>query len=370
MGNAADKPDQFCAIVPPHLLLAMAAGSDRELARRAAATLDHDRQLRASRTGACVDREQPGLSFEAAPQRHLRRCAHDVRRTAETPDLGARAEGAPPCGDVAVDQAYDGTGAAFDFFWDVFARDSIDGSGITVESRVHHGQDYANAFWNGAQLVFGDGDGLAIGPLTGHLDVIGHEFAHGVTDHLAALERTGQAGALAESVADVFGSMVKQFAAQPRQTTDEADWLIGDGIFLPGINGRALRSVRDPGTAYDDVRLGGKDPQPAHMDGYVDADDECAAHINSGIPNRAFWLVASAFGGYAWERAGQIWYETLRDHRLSGNTSFEQFAGLTCRTARMLYGEGVAGVVAAAWHAVGVGADVVTLGSAQRAVMA
>ena len=111
-------------------------------------------------------------------------------------------------------------------------------------------------------------------------------------------------------MSDVFGSMVKQ--RMTGQTAAQADWLIGEGLLANGIKGVALRSMKAPGTAYDDARLGGKDPQPATMADYVDTDDDDGGvHINSGIPNRAFFLAATAFGGSSWDRAGKIWYAAL-----------------------------------------------------------
>ena len=97
--------------------------------------------------------------------------------------------------------------------------------------------------------------------------------------------------------------------------------------------------MKAPGTAYDDPRLGGKDPQPAHMDGYVDTtDDNGGVHINSGIPNHAFYLAATALGGHSWERAGRIWYEALLDPRTTATTQFADFARTTVQVADRLYG--------------------------------
>src|SRR5262249_6826367 len=141
------------------------------------------------------------------------------------------------------------------------------------------------------------------------VDIMGHELTHGVTAYTAGLIYQGQSGALNESISDVFGSMVKQFALS--QTVATADWLIGAGIFTPKVNGVALRSMKEPGTAYNDPVLG-KDPQPADMAHYVNtSSDNGGVHINSGIPNRAFYLTAVALGGNSWDRAGRIWYATL-----------------------------------------------------------
>ena len=185
-------------------------------------------------------------------------------------------------------------------------------------------------------MVFGDGDNVIFTGFTGSTDVIGHELTHGVTGSEANLTYQGQSGALNESISDVFGSLVKQFKLG--QTADKADWLIGAGILAKGIQGVALRSMKAPGTAYDDPGLG-KDPQPATMSGYVQTgEDNGGVHTNSGIPNHAFFLVAAAIGGNAWEKAGKIWYDTLVDHSLKANASFATFANLTLAKAGSLYG--------------------------------
>src|SRR5258708_27662858 len=137
-------------------------------------------------------------------------------------------------------------------------------------------------------------------------------------------------------MADVFGSMVKQWTL--KQTAAKADWLIGAELLAKGVKGIALRSMKAPGTAYDDPTLG-KDPQPAIMANYVHtAEDNGGVHINSGIPNHAFYLLAIALGGNAWEKAGLIWYNTLNDPRLKSSASFSTFANLTVTNAGRLYG--------------------------------
>jgi Zn-dependent metalloprotease len=203
-------------------------------------------------------------------------------------------------------------------------------------------------------MVFGDGDGELFNRFTIALDVIGHELAHGVTEDEAQLVYFYQAGAINESLSDVFGSLVKQYAR--KQAAEDADWLIGAGLFTSRVRGVALRSMKAPGTAYDDPVLG-KDPQPAHMRDYVQTfEDNGGVHINSGIPNHAFYLVATRLGGYAWERAGRIWYEALRDSRFRPNTGFRRCAQLTATAASRLYGDRSPEHLAVreAWNKVGV----------------
>jgi len=270
------------------------------------------------------------------------------------PGAPVRREGAARTGDAAVDEAYDNLGATFDFYWQVLRRASVDDKNLPLNATVHYGQGYDNAFWNGEQMVFGDGDGQIFNRFTIAPEVIGHELTHGVTQYTAQLEYQGQAGALNESVSDVFGSLIKQYKL--RQRADQADWLIGAGLFTPAVHGAALRSMKAPGTAYDDPVLG-RDPQPGDMGGYVNTeDDDGGVHINSGIPNHAFYLVATKIGGNAWEAPGHIWYETLRGPSLRPDADFQAFATLTAETAGRLYGEKGTQqqAVIASWAEVGV----------------
>jgi Zn-dependent metalloprotease len=219
---------------------------------------------------------------------------------------------------------------------------------------VHYGEEYPNAFWDGRRMVFGDGDGEIFARFTKSLDVIGHELGHGVIEDEAALEYHGQPGALNEHVADVAGIMVKQ--RKLGHDAAEADWLIGADLRGDQFEGDALRSMKAPGTAYDDPRLG-KDPQPAHWRDYVRTfEDNGGVHINSGIPNRAFYLLATNVGGQSWKAPGQIWYDALRSPLLTPTTTFRQFARITHRAARQRFGPGSdqAKAVRAAWADVGI----------------
>jgi Zn-dependent metalloprotease len=173
-----------------------------------------------------------------------------------------------------------------------------------------------------------------------------------VIDAEAALLYQGQSGALNESLCDVFGALVKQHTLG--QDARDADWLVGAGLFKPRIRARALRSMAEPGSAYDDPLLG-KDPQPAHMRDYVDTpNDNGGVHINSGIPNRAFYLAATALEGPAWAGAGRVWYDALCDKRLRHDADFVQFAKLTLAVAAERHEAAVRDAVARAWAGVGV----------------
>lgn len=201
-------------------------------------------------------------------------------------------------------------------------------------------------------MVFGDGDGEIFNRFTIAIDVVAHELSHGVTESEAGLIYFEQSGALNESLSDVFGSLVKQY--QRQQTADKADWLIGEGLLAKGIHGKGLRSMSQPGSAYDDPILG-KDPQPAHMKDFVHTQqDNGGVHINSGIPNHAFYLAARAIGGFAWQKAGHAWYDAVCDNSLAKDADFSTFARLTVRHGEKRFGKEIADAITQAWGRVGV----------------
>lgn len=338
------------SIVPPYILRAIARNGTPQQRDWALHTLALDVTMRSLRQGPWVWHE--GMELAASGQK--RRSVYDAKGSQNLPGTLVRKEGDQASADKAVNEAYNGLGVTYDFYHDLFGRDSIDGKGLALQATVHFGNRYNNAFWNGTQMVFGDGDGVYFNRFTVAPDVIGHELTHGVTEVEAALEYNLQPGALNESVSDVFGSLVKQRALN--QTAEGADWLIGAGLFTARVQGVALRSMKAPGTAFDDPVLG-KDQQPAHMKDYVNTlEDNGGVHINSGIPNHAFYLAAQVLGGYAWEKAGKVWYETLRDDRLRPRASFSDFATLTFDVASKLYGARgkETKAVQEAWKAVGV----------------
>jgi Zn-dependent metalloprotease len=315
---------------------------------RAFQTLALSEQFRGGRTSLAL---LAGIAATTAGEK--RRTIFDAQNKWRLPGKRVRGEGDPKTKDSAVDEAYRGAGATYDLFKTAFKRSSINDKGMRLDASVHYGRDYDNAFWNGLQMVYGDGDGELFQRFTRALDVIGHELSHGVIQYEADLVYTGQSGALNESFADVFGSLVKQKVKS--QKADEADWLIGEGLFTRHVKGKALRSMKAPGTAYDDPVLG-RDPQPAHMKNYVKTDeDNGGVHINSGIPNRAFYEVAVSLGGYAWEKSGLIWYITLRD-RLSREATFQRVAQITVSVAGELFGEKSSEqkAVREGWAAVGI----------------
>jgi Zn-dependent metalloprotease len=293
------------------------------------------------------------IKAPTAPLR-LQRLIHDAGSSTTIPGRLIRAEGDPPAGDLAGDEVYDGLGLVAQFFHDIYGRNSLDDRGGPIAATVHYGRDYMNAFWNGKQLIFGDGDGELFGRFTAGIDIIGYYFMRGVTHFDMKVDFWGQAGALSTSLADVFGSLAKQYALGQKAT--EADWLIGADIVQPGFRGKAIRSLSAPGTAYDDRRLG-KDPQPDHMRHFIETPtDNGGVHFNCGIPNRAFYLAAVGIGGYAWERIGQVWYQAQRARGLPKTATFADFAQMTLRIARKLYGGSDLALeaIAEGWKTVGV----------------
>jgi Zn-dependent metalloprotease len=333
------------AILPPQILQAIVRNGTPEQRRRALATLAVSERMRGRR-------EVLASMLVAVPTGEKRRTVYDAQHATRLPGVRVRGEGDTESGDAAVDEAYDGAGATWDLYFDVYGRNSIDGNGMRLDSSVHYGVDYDNAFWDGAQMVYGDGDRELFERFTISLDVIGHELTHGVTDHSAGLEYHDQPGALNESFSDVFGSLVKQRAR--RQTAAEADWIIGEGLFTSRVRGVGLRSLKAPGSAYSDPVLG-SDPQPAHMSNYDGSpEDNGGVHVNSGIPNHAFYLAAVAIGGFAWEKAGRIWYDALTQ-RLGPDSDFAAAASATQAAAANLYGSGSAEerAVRDAWAQVG-----------------
>jgi Zn-dependent metalloprotease len=345
-----DRNSLHC-ILPPHILHALLhQEEDRRLRDAALRTMIISIRMQERRSIL-------GRMAVGTPAGQKRRTIYNGHGGSDLPGTLVRGEGDPNASDTAVNDAYDGLGATYDLYYDIFKRNSIDDRGMRLDATVHFERDYDNAFWNGEQMVFGDGDGVIFLNFTKAIDVIGHELTHGVTQYTANLSYHNQPGALNESISDVFGSLVKQY--HNNEDVESADWLIGKGIMGPGINGTALRSMKEPGSAYDDPKLGGKDPQPAKMDGYVRLPDNFegdsgGVHINSGIPNHAFYLLAKQLGGYAWERPGHIWYSALK--QLWPSAQFSDCANVTFEVAGTLFGAGSVEqqAVREAWTEVGI----------------
>ncbi len=355
----SDPSRTLCSIAPPDLLSWLALeGSDkqRQAAVKALATSAAIRSQRAvmGRLGRQLNLGS-GALLGVSPEGGRRLSVYDNQNQGRPflPGVLAREWEKPAVADAAVNQAYDGSNATHGFFLDLFGRDSLDDAGLELISSVHYGVGFDNAFWDGIQMVYGDGSGriFKVGGLTSSLDVIAHELTHGITDFTAGLIYSKQSGALNESFSDVFGALVSQRSLG--QKAAEASWLIGEGILVPQL-GKALRDMRNPGTANTGDR------QPGHMDDYVDLpdnndprNDNGGVHINSGIPNRAFALAATALGGYAWESAGMIWYTALTT-LLQPHSQFTDAAQATISTAAKIFSAKEEAAVRDAWREVGV----------------
>jgi Zn-dependent metalloprotease len=229
--------------------------------------------------------------------------------------------------------------ASWDFYWQLFGRNSIDNKGMLIKQYVHYDKGMDNAYWDGRRMVYGDGDGTVFTSFTSDIDVIGHELTHGVTENESNLDYEEQAGALNESFSDIFGIMIKQ--RFNNQDVKKSNWLIGEKVVIGPKY--ALRSLKAPGTAYLNHPELGNDPQPATMDKYqklpnTSLGDWGGVHINSGIPNFAFYVAAFNMGGFAWEKAGRIWYNTLTDGMLAQNAKFTDVKSLTIVHAEKLFG--------------------------------
>jgi len=310
-----------CFIIPSKMLrhLADAAqGAERQQLLDAALLSE---RLRGQRSAL----GQMGLFANSAGEK--RRTIYDCRHKQTQPPRGklVRAEGSAAGKDTSVNEAYENSGITYDFYSEVLKRNSIDGRGMRLDSYVHFGREFNNAFWDGAEMVYGDGDKKSFIGFTSALDVIAHELTHGVTQFRTpgGLDYQDQSGALNESISDAFGSVVKQWKL--KQTASEADWLIGAGILKPAL-GKALRSLKAPG---DKSKTWTGDDQPSTMSGYVEGGD---VHTNSGIPNHAFYLAATALGGASWEKAAQIWYRALP--MLKSDASFEDAAHATIEASQ------------------------------------
>lgn len=348
---------QFCCAIPPHILRSIAEHGNAEERERAHATLEQSAQIRGARMAV-----GEVAALLAVPAGEKRRTVYDAHSAERLPGTRVRGENDPPTGDSAVDEAFEGAGHTYDFYHLILGRNSIDGRGMRLDSTVHYASHFDNAQWNGRQMIYGDGDGRLFQRFTKCVDIIGHELTHGVTQFTANLAYSGESGALNEHFSDVFGILVKQYAH--KQTAQKSDWLIGAGLFTKKVHGAAVRSMKAPGTAYDDPVIG-KDPQPGHMRDYRHLhSDNGGVHVNSGIPNHAFYLAAIAAGGYAWETVGKIWYAALTT-KLHAHATFRDCAVATLACAGELFGRGstACAAVAEAWKSVGVRTETATSGA-------
>jgi len=246
--------------------------------------------------------------------------------------------------DKAAVDAHAYAGVVYDYYKSKFNRNSLDGLGMGIKSTVHYYTNYVNAFWNGTQMVYGDGDGVQSLALSGGLDIVGHEMTHAVDEKEANLDYEFQSGALNESMSDAFGAFIESYSQ-----ANKFDWLMGEDVWTPKISDDALRDMADP-AKYGD---------PDNMTNFVvlpntQAGDWGGVHTNSGIPNKACYLIASN-SNVGVNKAEQIYYKALSNYLIS-TSNFHDARVALVQSAEDLYGATGAEVAAinAAWDAVGV----------------
>jgi Zn-dependent metalloprotease len=348
--NRATYCAVHCDIMPPFIFNAIIENGNEDQRKSAIAALvasDRFRTMRELAGTQVVGARSSTLLISAVHEKD--RTIYDAHNINSIGTI-VRHEGGPKTGDVGADEAYDYAGITYDFYKEVFGRNSIDNNGLKLDSTVHYREDeeepYENASWGDGRMWYGDGHPERSNRFTIDLAIIGHELSHGVVQYEGGLKYQKDTGAINEHFADVFGILVKQYHL--KESVEESNWLIGEGLWKENIvNGKALRSMKEPGTAYGPDPVIGKDPQPAHMSNYRDfgtcvsarACDYGGVHINSGILNKAFYNTAIEIGGYAWEAPGQIWYTALVN--LPNNpdrTTFEDLANTTFAEAGKIYG--------------------------------
>jgi Zn-dependent metalloprotease len=237
---------------------------------------------------------------------------------------------------------------SYEYFKNVHGRNAINGQGGNVISLINvaekDGKSMGNAFWNGAAMFYGNGDDGFL-PLARGLDVAGHEMSHGVIQSTANLIYEGESGALNESFADIFGAMI-----------DRDDWLIGEDVVRRNaFPSGALRSLQDPhnGARKDDFGAGF---QPKlYNERYLGNEDNGGVHINSGIPNYAFFLFASN-SSIGKERAEKVFFRALNLY-LTKSSEFIDARFATVRAAQDLYGSNAANIMSDVWTTIGVGSN-------------
>lgn len=281
-------------------------------------------------------------------------CPNGTIVTAPTTTFG-NGTGSDP--DTAAADAQYGTNVTWDYYKTIHNRNGIFGTGTGSLNRVHYGNGYVNAFWDGEKMTYGDGDGTSYGPLVS-LDVAGHEMSHGVTENTSNLTYSGESGGLNEATSDIFGTMVEFYAAN---ASDPGDYLIGEEFDL--ASGVGFRRMDDP------------DSDGSSQNCWTTGTKNLDVHYSSGVGNHFFYLLAEGSGtktiggvqhssttcngstitGIGRDAAQRIWYRALTTYFTSG-TTYAQARTATIRAAGDLFGAGStqAATVAAAWSAVSV----------------
>ncbi|MCP1124326.1 M4 family metallopeptidase [Bacillus sp. 3103sda1] len=249
--------------------------------------------------------------------------------------------------DAAAVDAHYYAGVTYNYYKNTFNRNSYNDAGAPLKSTVHYGKNYNNAFWNGSQMVYGDGDGSTFIAFSGGIDVVGHELTHAVTEYSSNLIYQNESGALNEAFSDIFGTLIEYYDNR------NPDWEVGEDIYTPGQAGDALRSMSDP-TKYGD---------PDHYSKrYTGTSDNGGVHTNSGIINKAAYLLANGgthygvtVNGVGKDKVGAIYYRANTVY-LTESATFSQARAALVQAAADLYGANSAEVAAVkqSYDAVGV----------------
>ena len=287
----------------------------------------------------------------------LNRAVYTGNNTTSLPGTLKRGEGAVATGDAHIDQNYDHLGTTYNCYKTNFNRDSYNNAGAQLKSTVHHSTNYVNAFWNGTQMVYGDGNNVDSGMLGKDLDVTVHELTHAVTDSESDLVYSNESGALNEGMSDIFAAYCESWTRA--WATDADVWMIGEDIWTPATAGDALRYMANPtqdGSSTD-----------YYPERYTGTSDNGGVHWNSGIANLAFKLLSTGgthprgktttnVTGIGVQKAGAIFYKANVD-LMTASTNFAQAKTYTEQAATTLYGAGSPELASttAAWTAVGVG---------------
>ena len=295
-----------------------------------------------------------------APKIHRarNRATYNANNGTSLPGTLAMSETSAPSSDVSIAKAHEYAGVTYDYYWGVHSRDSYNAAGAQLRSTVHYSSSYNNAFWNGAQMVYGDGDGSQFGPFSRALDVVAHELTHAVTEYEANLVYSYESGALNEATSDILGVAAE---AWKYGLIDSRTWKVGEDCYTPATAGDALRYMNNP-TADGYSR----DYYPERLTG---SGDNGGVHGNSGIANLAVYLMT--MGGThprgkttvnvtplsttpmtSLDMAAKIWYRALANY-MTSSTNFAGARTTTVQAATELYGAAAAATVTAAWDAVG-----------------
>lgn len=347
MCNHHDEFNRIQCIIPPYIGDKLSDNDEKKVAQRAVKNLVETIKLRAKRefVGSLTDTQSLLINPVAAKKKvaKLNMQVYDMKHGTDPSKaqlVWDNGKVVKPLDKTAKNVIAAGS-ATWDLYFSIFGRNSVDNLGLLLKHYTHYYVKYNNAMWDGSEMVYGDGDGTIFGDFTADPDIIGHELTHGVTQYESNLAYHVQSGALNESLSDVFGIMVKQ--RMLNQDVKQSNWLIGENVLIG--DKYALRSMKAPGTAYVGHPDLGTDPQPATMDKFIKLPDTSqgdwgGVHYNSGITNYAFYVTAFDIGGFAWEKAGKIWYDAMTDDALIPTAKFSDFKKLTIKHAGKLFGVG------------------------------